>query len=282
MVKKLVSRAIEIYKREGVRSLMSGSKDFVSYRTPDIKPIYWNMRGEQTLSVGDTEATFGSSTDVGGDKVRKSYRTEKKFLYDVLEDLRHDDIFYDIGANLGLFGGFAAKEVPDGEVVAFEPYPLNTEQLRENLSKNGIDGNWTVVEAAVSNTTGTVGFSYTGDEVGMQRGYISSNGESVQVDCLSGDKLINDKGLPQPNVVKIDVEGAEPLVIEGMEKALSDESCRSVYCEIHLSWENGERPSVQHYGETADSLIREIKSYGFSIEYRKKRGRELHIKASKT
>lgn len=278
----MITRAVEIYREEGMKSLARSSKDFVVYRLPDIETVYWNVKGEQTLSVGETTAKFGSSTGAGGHKVRKSYRTEKEFLRDVVRDLGGRDVFYDVGANLGLFSCFAAKKLSGGNVVAFEPYPPNAEQLRENINRNGVSGNCTVVEAAVLDKTGTTDFGTTrGDGVGTQTANTRPERGLMKVDCFRGDRLINDEELPQPNVVKIDVEGAEPLVIEGMKDTLSEESCRSVYCEVHLPWEGGDRPSVRDYGETAETLKMKLERLGFSIEYKKKRGRELQIRACK-
>jgi len=101
------------------------------------------------------------------------------------------------------------------------------------------------------------------------------------VQAIPGDQLVDDGSIPLPSVVKIDVEGAEPLVIDGMKKSLNNSSCRILYLEIHLPKESGGRPSVEDYGESKESMLEKILALGFEIVYNERRGNEVHIKAKK-
>lgn len=65
--------------------------------------------------------------------------------------------------------------------------------------------------------------------------------------------------------MKIDVEGVEPLVLEGMEETLSRDSCRALFCEIHPPT-NDARPSIQDFGSTADGLRSSLRSKGFGVK----------------
>jgi len=86
---------------------------------------------------------------------------------------------------------------------------------------------------------------------------------------------------PEPNVVKIDVEGAEPLVIDGLEDALSFETCRLVYCEVHLPGVD-KRPSIKDFGATTDELRDRFEELGFTVEILGDRsGDELFFKAQR-
>jgi|SRR3989344_1089398 len=121
----------------------------------------------------------------------------------------------DVGANLGYFTRLSAKLVgPTGHVYAFEPDADNFLLLKENTKQLK---NVHIVQSAVSNREGTVTF-YLSDKMGMHSLLECKNkGEQVTVssttlDCLSEKTDIN--------FVKIDVEGAEREVFQGMEKLL--------------------------------------------------------------
>jgi FkbM family methyltransferase len=66
--------------------------------------------------------------------------------------------------------------------------------------------------------------------VGYGTGRIGEGTKTVET--VRGDSIISREGLESPDVVKIDVEGAEGLVIAGMSNSLS--RCRRIYCEIHI------------------------------------------------
>lgn len=74
-------------------------------------------------------------------------------------------------------------------------------------------------------------------------------------------------------MVKIDVEGAEGLVIDGMKDALAD--ARRIYCEIHLPADH--RTSIESYGWTPTELLTELESLGFEIRFLNNRGAEIQV-----
>ena len=99
----------------------------------------------------------------------------------------------------------------------------------------------------------------------------------VNIKKKRGDDLIGD--IEPPTIVKIDVEGAEVNVIRGMKKALSSESCRLLYCEVHTGSQGG--PSVEDFDGTVDELKELLKDCGFEISIFSNRNNEFHIKATK-
>jgi FkbM family methyltransferase len=117
---------------------------------------------------------------------------------------------YDCGANVGYFTLLFSKLVgPSGRVFSFEPLPVNGDHLRRHISVNR-RGNVTVIQSALADYNGRVHLSSEGaaSKIGPQ-------GE-VEVDCRTIDSL----GLPPPDVMKIDVEGAEVLLLNGAENTI--------------------------------------------------------------
>ena len=128
-------------------------------------------------------------------------------------------VVVDIGANVGYFSLLAADLVgPAGTVYAVEPEPQNNAILRKNVHLNSYS-NVRVIEKAVSNRTGPVQLFLSALDNGSHsisdaaaRGVAGD----VQVAATTLDDLLEDEGWPKVDLVKIDVEGAEMLVLEGM------------------------------------------------------------------
>lgn len=145
------------------------------------------------------------------------------------QQLKAGDVFYDVGANAGFFSLLGSKCVgSEGRVFAFEPLPANIETLKNNLKLNGIE-NCTVVEAAVSDSIGTVTFS-PGRHSSM--GHMSDRGE----DCIAIRTITLEKfaeTMPPPNFIKMDIEGAEGLALAGCRKLLGGANPPGLLIELH-------------------------------------------------
>jgi FkbM family methyltransferase len=141
------------------------------------------------------------------------------------------DVFYDIGANVGFFTLLGAQRAgASGWVYAFEPVEINVRALRRNLELNGV-GNVDVQQTAVGNRIATVYMALGRDQA---TGHLTDGLEgSIEVQCTTIDGFVA-AGHRPPRVVKIDVEGAEDLVLAGMCDTLR-EVRPLVLCELHHS-----------------------------------------------
>jgi FkbM family methyltransferase len=126
--------------------------------------------------------------------------------------LRSDAVFYDIGANVGYYSIIAAPRLR--QVFAFEPFSENVTFLRKHFHLNRFT-NCNIVESAVGNIDGTVGFM-VGDT--NCEGRVISDG-AFRVRSLRLDTFIQTN--PPPDVIKIDVEGAELTALLGATQMLS-------------------------------------------------------------
>jgi FkbM family methyltransferase len=123
-------------------------------------------------------------------------------------------VAYDIGANVGFYTlALARLLTPSGHVYAFEPDARNAHLLRRHLKINAVD-NVTVVQTAVSSGGGLVAFEGERDQARM-----ASEGRYL-VPSISLDEFIA-RGNPFPSFIKMDVEGAEAMVLEGATSILS-------------------------------------------------------------
>jgi FkbM family methyltransferase len=136
--------------------------------------------------------------------------------------------FFDAGANEGVYTVFAAKRVGSGGTVwAFEPSPREFERLRSNLDLNGLNlPNARLFPLALADRSGRAELTIAEDEHGGQNtlgGFAYESVAAVEkhmVDLRRLDDLVAEHPPARIDVVKLDVEGAELLVLHGAASTL--------------------------------------------------------------
>ena len=129
----------------------------------------------------------------------------------VLHYLRPDDLFVDVGANVGSYALLASGAVGT-RTIAFEPVPQTLARLRANCDANGLGSLVDVRAVCIGASTGTVAFSTNADTMNS----IVANGDtrpSIQVPLRRLDAEIREA----PALIKIDAEGADDDVLAGAE-----------------------------------------------------------------
>ena len=141
-------------------------------------------------------------------------------------------VVYDIGAHAGFFTLLSsALAGPAGSVRAFEPRVENIERLAANLRANDVR-NARVVEAAASDCEAEAAF--IADDCTLE-GRLGDSGDarSVRVATTTIDACVA-RGMPLPDVMKIDVEGAEGAVIRGAAGTIAKHG-PTLLIEVHSS-----------------------------------------------
>jgi FkbM family methyltransferase len=163
--------------------------------------------------------------------------------YDALQmqlfskELREGDTVIDIGAHCGQYTlMMAAMCGPTGNVVAFEPDPYARKGLMENLSLNPHLKPPTIEAAAVSDEPGSALLFSRGGNANSSLalsgiGPSSTKTEEIPVPVLTLDAYLEERGLPDPQWVKIDAEGAEIRILKGARRVLSSDA--RIVCELH-------------------------------------------------
>jgi FkbM family methyltransferase len=143
-----------------------------------------------------------------------SYEYEKQHL--LAQMVKPGCTVFDIGANVGFYTLLASTLVgTHGRVYAFEPVSRNVRYLRKHLDLNHLS-NVTVIEAAVADRDGVALFDEGPDR---SEGRISAQGK-LRVEMVALDRLVETGRLPMPDYLKIDVEGAESMVLHGASNLL--------------------------------------------------------------
>lgn len=132
--------------------------------------------------------------------------------------------FLDVGANIGLFALRAAGIVgPGGRVVAIEPAAISADRLEANLALNAF-AHVTVVRAALSDREGQAQLRHVelGNDPQAWSIMPEAGGtDAEQVRTTTLDALVAQQGLTRLDLIKMDVEGAEPMVVAGGQAALA-------------------------------------------------------------
>ncbi len=136
------------------------------------------------------------------------YEADKQKAFDLF--INPGSIFFDIGANVGLHSYYVSRKFSDVKIISFEPLPANVKYIKEIAAINRLK-NIRVVEAAVGSKSGDQFFDQSDNN---SKGMLTTNKTTLKVKTYSLDDYCNSENV-FPDVIKIDVEGAESQVLEG-------------------------------------------------------------------
>jgi FkbM family methyltransferase len=160
---------------------------------------------------------------IGLNIVRGTYeRDEIDWLRRVLKP---GDIALDVGAHIGFFAVQMASMVgPSGRVYAFEPFDANVDLLERSVTENRFADRVIVTRAAVGAASGSAMLTFPVETLNSGGAYLLRDGTAALAGNLEQNVpvvALDELELPHPvRFIKMDVEGAEPLVLKGAERLL--------------------------------------------------------------
>ena len=153
------------------------------------------------------------------DSIMETGKWEEKTTEFIKSNLRSGQTFVDVGASVGYYTLLAAKLVGSGgKVYSFEPLQENYSVLTKNLADNNFK-NVTVFFNALSNQAGPKIKLFGGDVPGQYSLLDAADHNFREVNNDIFDELNKREGII-PDIIKIDVEGAQMKVLEGMKEVL--------------------------------------------------------------
>ena len=208
---------------------------------------YWLRQGlirDVEIIDGDRRYRFRCGT------LREYSRCVKMFVKEpgtcdwIKNELKPGEIFYDVGANIGVYTILAAKTAgPGGKVFAFEPHSANFTRLLDNIVVNNLQDRVTACNFALNDQSGFFTFNYRTNKAGTSDSQLSST-QAVSLAeqhpqileskySASIDSLIASGKFAAPHHIKIDVDGNELLILRGMKDLLSSpQRPRTIQVEI--------------------------------------------------
>lgn len=198
-------------------------------------------------------------------RVETFYTKEPETLH-WIEGFSDNEVLWDIGANVGLYSIYAAKK-RNTKVYAFEPSVFNLTLLARNIHINNLTQNITIIPLALSKASKTALFQMGGDDGVAEGGACSSfdanfdfsgnpfkSDFSYQTVGMTGDVLCSLNIVPDPNYIKLDVDGIEHYVLAGLQHTLQKDTIKSILVECNDA-----------FHEQANEISAILTANGFSL-----------------
>lgn len=149
----------------------------------------------------------------------------------LLHFLREDDLFADIGANIGSYTVLASG-YNKSKTISFEPIPRTFEILKDNLAINHIEGRVTPHNIGIGSKPGVLRFTSGLDTVNHVAAGNENTSELLEVKVNTLDNILENT---TPVLLKIDVEGFETEVLNGASITLSNPALKAIIIELNNS-----------------------------------------------
>lgn len=167
--------------------------------------------------------------------------------------LTPESCFLDVGANIGLHALYAAINVPNGKVFAFEASKKVYDLLEINVDINALSHRVNFIHAAVTNYDGEVEFETGANQHGVSAiklpvDLMPSIQTKIEKDIVRAITL--DTYFPKGSrvdVIKMDVEHFEPEVIDGAKRVIEDNYNLSIVIELHIASKTKEKLQMVNY-----------------------------------
>ncbi len=225
----------------------------------------WDMKARQGGTV-DVELEPGLSLrldysdHVGVWVIIGDYEPDERAF--VTGYLRPEEVFLDIGANIGLFTVLAARRVPRGEVHAFEPCEPTYRRLVDNVTRNGL-GNVRCNRMALSDSAGVGTMTYGREGYhtysSMAHPLHGTSFSQERVECVTLDGYVKENQLTgRVALIKIDVEGWEHKVIKAGQAVLSRPDAPALLAEFNQT-------AARLAGSSCEELYRMLQDLGYQM-----------------
>lgn len=158
-----------------------------------------------------------------------SFSSKEPETLDWIDKFRNNTVFWDVGANIGLYSCYAAK-ARNCQVIAFEPSVFNLELLSRNINANQLENLISIFSLPLTNINGISTMTMSTTEWG---GALSTFGQNFGQDGLPFQKVFSYKSfgitmdnfaqifnLPMPKYLKMDVDGIEHLILNNSKSVL--------------------------------------------------------------
>lgn len=191
---------------------------------------------------------------------------ESDVAFYLISCLRESDTFIDIGGHFGFFSMLGRELVgANGTVITFEPMPSTREILTHNLEKNAGPAKQHIIAAAAGEKTGKLNFQ----DFGLKGSAFATSGTArnenynavgtVDVNVFTVDNVVDELGLLDCKVMKIDAENAELAVVKGAVNMITT-------LKPHIILETGDDNDGQHLSKPVIELLFSLgyKAYEFN------------------
>lgn len=227
-----------------------------------FREILWIYRHHQHISYpARIESNFEGSKNyfiahTRKDEVRiQSNGYEHDYIEAASKVIKDGDVIWDIGAYQGTWTIPLASKHTNNTFIAFEPDPVYFDILQNNIKENKLNSVY-VYPYAISNITSVQELCLHSQHEhcsALRQIYPAQTAAVTKVQTISIDDCVSLYSISKPDLIKIDVEGAEQMVLEGMYSVRP----RDIFLEIHSP------DFLKQYGTDAVSIYYDILKKGY-------------------
>ena len=209
----------------------------------------------------------------------KTILTKDPFTINWIKNFKKNSVFWDIGANIGIFSLYAAIK-SNAKVYSFEPMPLNYKNLSVNISLNKLTDKIVPFCIALNEKNKFSNLyvkwleeGFAGTSFNKPITISKKNGLKIKHFSLNIDTLVFKLGVPCPHYLKIDVDGNDFLILKGAKKTIKSSTVKSIMIEIPHTKDSQKSIEKQH-------ITNKIKKYleSFQFYYVKSSGNNFLFK----
>ena len=216
-------------------AIMGLNKPFRFYRA-----FLARIDARKTVTVRGEKIEFDANKELHLLRANTLNSKEPETL-DWIDGFAKDSVFYDVGANIGVFSLYAAKK-QNCKVIALEPESQNYACLNRNIFLNRCAEKITALNLGLYDETGLDVLNMQNMEsgaalhsLGVSKGWSGKEFIPVYKQAVLSfemDRLVEMFKLPKPNYIKIDVDGNEKRILKGAKETLKSDVLRSLLVEM--------------------------------------------------
>ena len=204
----------------------------------------------------------------------QQFGEEREALQKFLSITKETDVIFDIGASVGLYTIAVAVNFPNCKVVAFEPDPETGARLAENTKLNRLTNveikAWALGDKISELTLFSDGLDGQAPSLKTYPGSATGN---ITVASQTLDAIVENGLAPAPDTLKIDIEGAELLCLQGARALLSGKlgkKPRNIFIELHPTF-------LLNYDSSSDQVKKLIEGFGYREQWIRSRDDQIHL-----
>ena len=214
--------------------------------------VFLHQDSYKSLKVLDKKLTFFIPNKLTEWRVDTFFSKEPETLEWIDSFKKNQEIiFWDIGANIGLYSLYTCLKHSNSNIIAFEPSTSNLRVLSRNISMNNFENKIKIVPMPLNKKENNFSLMYESDfiEGGALNSFdkeLNFEGKKFQSDLkynvigTSINYLLQNKIIQIPDYIKIDVDGLEHLILEGADQFLNNKKIKSLSIEINENY-------LEHY-----------------------------------
>lgn len=183
---------------------------------------------------------------------------EYEVMHNIVSNLKKDSIYVDVGANIGDTTIIAAGYTKN-KIYAFEPSPVAYPRLLENITLNNLDEQIVAERIVLSAKSGPVEFAEmkTSETSRINTNNNSSKDNLIKLQATTLDSYAMTHKIAKIDLIKIDVEGAEMLVLMGASELLAKHRIKHILVELNSQ--------SSQYGYVNSDVVKLLKKHGYKL-----------------